>query len=169
MPLKGLPLGGSVQTRDFRTVHCLPVGDTEELVRHSDSGAGKESRKAGAGRALCRGPLFLRGGSRTDGGLGRPSPQGRLGSGREKLWKPETRRRGGPGAEGGRQGLTAGLRKGAGEGRPQGRGSEVTDPEGRQAQLLFLKHFQEKKREKTEEVVRVQDGDCFLAFLVEET
>lgn len=169
MLLKGLILGGSVQTRDIRTVRCLPVGDTEELVRHADSGAGKESRKAGAGPALRRGPLFLRGGSRTDGGLGRASPQGRLGSGREKPWKPEMGRRGGPGAEGGRQGQQQGSEEGLGRGRPQGRGSEVTDPEGRQAQLLFLKHFQEKKREKTEEVVRVQDSDCFFAFLVEET
>lgn len=34
MPLKGLTLGGSVQTRNFRTIQRLPVGDTEELVRH---------------------------------------------------------------------------------------------------------------------------------------
>jgi hypothetical protein len=96
---------------------------------------------------------LLRGGSRADGGLGRASPQGGLGSGREKLWKPERGLWGGPEAEGGGQGLTAGLRRGAGVGRPQGRGSEVRDPEGCQAQLLFLKHFQKKKREQAEEVV----------------
>ena len=36
---------------------------------------------------------------------------------------------------------------------PQGRGYKVRDPEDCQAQLLFLKHFQEKKRELAEEVV----------------
>ena len=101
---------------------------------------------------LCRGPLLLRGRNRADGGLGRASPQGGLGSGREKLWKPERGPWGGSGAEGGRQELTAGLRRGAGR-MPQGRGYKVRDPEDCQAQLLFLKHFQEKKRELAEEVV----------------
>lgn len=96
---------------------------------------------------------MLRGQNRADGGLGRASPRGGLGSGREKLWKPERGPRRGPGADRGGQGLTAGLRRGAGEGRPQGRGSEVRDPEGCQAQLLFLKRFQEKKREQAEELV----------------
>ena len=59
---------------------------------------------------------MLRGGNRADGGLGRASPQGGLGSGREKLWKPERGPWGGSGAEGGGQELTAGLRRGAGGG-----------------------------------------------------